>query len=70
MAEQAGGYINRNDVKTDIPQFTGINRLYGDGSVVWRKANEYNPFKMKNPGAYPYGYIGYHGGDGLPFGFY
>lgn len=42
----------------DVPFFTGINRLMGDGSVHWKPENAFNNIELMLNGAYPDPYLG------------
>jgi len=48
----------------DYPNISGINRLFGDGSVGWKRRAEFkNLHLMQSPGAYPDGFIGHSSHD-------
>ena len=47
-----------------VPNITGINRLFGDGSVSWKTRDQFEYLdRMFDPGNYPIGYIGLNGRD-------
>ncbi len=48
--------------KSAPPPLSGINHLYGDGSVRWKDASQLAPQAMGNYATYPTGYVG----DGSP----